>query len=394
MSTKDKERLTLIIKRIKEVSSTLGIHPTELSLAQFFKHVDDIAPWELRKVGGMGGIKKAHFPVVGKDLVVIREQKEVGKYINELEKKLSEKDLFEKVALTAIKEAIKTIEVKKFNIPKPKPSNGKRKMTVELMLSDIHYGKKTKTFNLDVCRKRMKQLTDVLLREIEDNKKLFNVEKLIVALLGDIIESYTMHGIESTLSCEFGNARQMQASIESLFHDVILPLALTGIEIEVPCVTGNHDRTEHSRTYNDPGLNNLTWVIYNALKDLCKASGLTNVKFHIPSESYVLLKIYDNHCLYEHGDNAKANTKNAFEALMNSRSKQLGTVIDFGRFGHYHEFACYDRGRIIVNESVCGQDSYANVLGHSSTAGQTINYYIETKDRPTCYYKTFPVFLP
>ena len=78
---------------------------------------------------------------------------------------------------------------------------------------------------------------------------------------------------------------------------------------------------------------------------------------------------------------------------MNNRSKQLGKVIDFGRFGHYHEYACYDRGRIIINESVCGQDSYANVLGHSSTAGQTINYYIETKTRPTCFFKSFPVWL-
>ncbi len=389
----NKERLKYIIKKIKDVSDTLGIHPTELSQATFFKHVDDISPWELRKLGGLGGLKRAHFPVVGKDLVQIREQKEVNKYVNELEKKLSEKELFEKQILSAIKEAIQSIKIEKLSIPKLKKDHKKRKMTLELMLSDIHYGKKTKTFNLDVCRARMKQLISVLLQEIEDNNKLYNVEKVIVALLGDIIESYTMHGIESSLGCEFGNAKQMHSAIESLYKDVMIPIAATGLQIEVPCVTGNHDRTEHSRTFNDPGLNNMTWVIYNSLKDLCEASGMTNVKFHIPTESYVVLDIYNNQCLYEHGDNTKANTKNAFEALLNNRSKQVGKVIDFARFGHYHEFACYDRGRIIVNESVCGQDSYANVLGHNSTAGQTINYYIETTERPTCFYKSFPVWL-
>lgn len=390
---KSKDRLARIIKKIKSISDALGIHPTELTQATFFKHVDDISPWELRKLGGLSGIKKAHFPIVGKDLVQIREQKEIGKYVNELERKLSEKELFEKQALKAIKEAVTSIKVEKLKIPVLKPDHKKSKMTMELMLSDIHYGKKSKSFNLEVCRKRMKELTGVLLQEIEDNKKLYNVERVIVALLGDIIESYTMHGIESTLSSEFGNARQMQAAIESLYKDVLIPVAATGLIIDVPCVTGNHDRTEHSRTYNDPGLNNVTWVIYNALKELCEASGMKNVKFVIPTDSYVVLDIYKNKCLYEHGDNSKANTKNAFEALMNSRSKQIGKVIDFGRFGHYHEFACYDRGRIIINESVCGQDSYANVLGHSSTAGQTINYYIETTERPTCYFKSFPVYL-
>lgn len=386
-------RLKVIIKKIAEVSKQLGIHPSELSQAVFFKHVTEVSPWELRKFGGLQGIKKSHFPVVGKDLVQIREQKEVSKYIGELERKLSEKDLFEKLALAAIKDSIKDIKIEKILIPKTPKSNGKIKMTIEAMLSDIHYGRKTKTFNLEVCRRRMKQFTSILLQEIEDNKKLYDVEKLILALLGDIIESYTMHGIESTLSCEFGNARQMQAAIESLFKDVLLPVAMTGLPIEVPCVTGNHDRTEHTRTFNDPGLNNLTWVIYNALKDLCEASGLKNIKFHIPIDSYVVLPIYGNHCLYEHGDNSKAFTKVAFESLMNNRSKQIGKVLDFARFGHYHEYVCWDRGRIIVNESVGGQDSYANVLGHNSTAGQTINYYIESPDRFNCFFKSFPVWL-
>jgi predicted phosphodiesterase len=387
------DRLKYILNKISSLSKDLGIHPSEMRQALFFKHIDDVSPWELRKLGGLAGILKANFPIEGKDLVQIREQKEVSKYIGELEKKLSEKDLFEKLAINAIKDAIKSIKVEKVVIPKLKKNHLDTKMTIELMLSDIHYGKKSKTFNLDICRKRMVQLTTVFLQELKDNQKLYNVEKIIIGLLGDIIESYTMHGIESTLSSEFGNARQMQAAIESLYKDVFIPIAATGLPIEVPCVTGNHDRTEMSRTMNDPGLNNMTWVIYNALKDLCAASGMKNVIFHIPTESYIVLQIYGNHCLYEHGDNSKANTKAGFEALVNNRSKQIGKVLDFARFGHYHEYVCYDRGRIIVNESVCGQDSYANVLGHSSTAGQTINYYIETNERPTCFFKSFPVWL-
>lgn len=390
----NKEKFEYIVTKIKEVADSLGIHPSELTQAIFFKHVDDITPWELRKMGGLGGVIKAHFPMVEKDLVVIREQKEVTKYVTTLEKKLSEQDLFKKLALEAVTEGIRRLNLAPVEIaPVKDPDEGKRSMTVELMLSDIHFGKKSKTFNLEVCRKRLQELTAVTLREIKDHKKLFNVDRLIIALLGDIIESYTMHGFESSLSSEFGNAKQVQSSIESLFNDVLVPLGKTGLKIDIPCVTGNHDRYDSHRTMNDPGLNNLTWIIYNSLKLLCEASGFKNMTFYIPTESYVVLPIYKNYCIYEHGDNVKAPNKMAFDRIISARSQQTGKVLDFARFGHWHEYACYDRGKIIVNESVCGQDSYAQVLGYNSTAGQTINYYIETDERPTCFYKSFPVYL-
>ena len=161
----------------------------------------------------------------------------------------------------------------------------------------------------------------------------------------------------------------------------------------MPAVTGNHDRTEHSRTMQEPGVNNLTWIIYKSLEELCQISGFKNVKFQIPTGSYIILDIYNNTVLYEHGDNVKGTTKKSFETLIENRSRQSGISIDFGRFGHWHDYMCFDRGRIIVNESVCGLDSYASVMGFNSKAGQTINFYVDTKNRPNCFYYSFPVDL-
>ena len=78
---------------------------------------------------------------------------------------------------------------------------------------------------------------------------------------------------------------------------------------------------------------------------------------------------------------------------MEKRGRQVNKQLHMSRFGHWHEYVCYDRGRIIINESVCGQDSYARMKGFVSTAGQTINYYVDTKARPTSFYYSFPVFL-
>jgi hypothetical protein len=299
-----------------------------------------------------------------------------------------ERDLLEK-----IEDLVQNAKLKPVSIPKVVADKEKKPMTIELNLSDIHYGKKTETFNLEVCRRRMRDLVRVTLKEIERSKKHFNVERLIVALLGDIIESETMHGIESSRSSEMSNMEQGQAAIESLFYDVLLPLAKTGLQIDVPAVTGNHDRTEKEKTHVRRGKVHITWIIYNTLKLLCEAKGLTNVTFHIPTGINVLLEIYGDAALYEHYDESKAPTKEALQKLMMKRSKQYKRIIKFMRGGHWHEFTMYGRGEIIVNDSVPGPDGYSDNLGFDSMAGQTLVFYVATKTRPNCFYRVFPVYL-
>jgi len=392
-----KSDIEKIKKAIKVAAKIADIHPRQVTKIMVFQADDEITDWMLRKCGGLAAIKN-NFAVTDKDLVGIREQKEVSKYVNELEKKLGEVQLLDDNMRKVIEDSVKSIKLEKVKVSKAKSQKG-RKMTMELMLSDIHYGKLVNKgdrdlFNLAICRKRMSYLADTFLSELEKKTmEGYNVHKIIIALLGDIIESYTMHGLESAAGCEFGNAKQVQSSIQSLFNDIIVPIARTGISVEVPAVTGNHDRTDLSRTMQKPGESNLTWIIYNTLEQLCKAAGLNNVKFIIPEGSYVILDIYNNKCLYEHGDNVNSNNKKGYEDLMEKRARQNDVTLHFGRFGHYHEYAMFDRGRIIVNESVCGQDSYAEIKGFNTSAGQTINYYVDTKARPSSFYYSFPVYL-
>jgi len=323
---------------------------------------------------------------------IVKTKKSAAKTAKENQAILSylstQEELLERIA-----ELVKTVKLEKIKIKKPQSGKGKKPMTLELMLSDLHYGKKTDTFDLSVARRRMTELKDTLLAEIDRNNKLYNVERVILALIGDIIESSTMHGVESAKGCEFGNSRQVQESINSIFHDMILPVAMTGIQIDIPAVTGNHDRTESDRTMHNPGEENLTYIIYKTLEMLCQQTGLKNVRFYIPKVPYQVLDIYGNTVCYEHFDNAKANTRAALEKLMNDRQTQVKKIIDFFRGGHFHETTIYGRGRIIVNGSLPGPDSFSNVKGFDSHSDQMLNYYVPTQERPTCYYRSFPVYL-
>jgi DNA repair exonuclease SbcCD nuclease subunit len=264
---------------------------------------------------------------------------------------------------------------------KKKSAKLKKGMTKELLLSDLHYGKLTPHFNSEIARKRIQYLTHVFIREIEDSQKVFDVEKLIVCFLGDIIESYTMHGLESATGSEFGNPEQVQLAITSLFEDLIIPVAKLGIPIDVPCIPGNHDRTHKEKTYNKIGKNYFSWVVYNTLDMLCKVSGFDHVNFTIAEESYVILDIYGDSILYHHGD--LANRGQGQTRLKNFRrdvEDQVGFKITGSRSGHTHQYVVYGRGIDIVNGCMCGQDSYALNMGYSTEASQTINSYVNTVD--------------
>lgn len=312
---------------------------------------------------------------------------------NEVNATLLKHILVKDSLLEEIKKVVSKLKPLSLQKIKHKKSPEKKDMTLELLLSDIHYGKKTSTFNLKVCRARLQDLISTVIKEIDRNKKNYNVEKVIVALLGDIIESFSMHELESAAGCEFGDSFQVQAAIESLLKDVILPLSTLGIPLVLPCVTGNHDRVNPNRTMNDPGKNNVTWIIYNTLKLLCETLNLKHVEFIIPESPFALLKIYNNTVLYEHGDNTKNMNRSTLENFMNNRASQLREVIHFMRLGHYHEPTVLGRGKIIVNGSVPGQDSYSMIMGFRAEPVQILNYYINTDERPTCFYKSFPIYL-
>lgn len=296
--------------------------------------------------------------------------------------------------LNEIQDIVDNVKFTKPVILKPKLDKKKRKMTIETMLTDLHYGKKSKTFNSEIAKRRMKKFGEVLIAEVERYSSLYNIEHLITFLGGDIIENATFHGIESRRASEFGNSEQVVNAVKSIYEDYFVPAASTGIPMTVICVTGNHDREDEHQTYQDPGRENLTWIIYKMLEQMCNLAGFSHIKFIIPDGVFHVHEVYGSPILYEHGNFIKGGvSRKSCESHISKRSKQVGKLIRFARFGHFHEKTMFGRGRVIVNASLPGQDSYSEINGYDSEASQTINYYIETEDRPDPFYHSFPVCL-
>lgn len=334
-----------------------------------------------------------------KRLKEIERQKKANSMNSKENKLLIQEWLKREDILDAIQGASKAVN-KVGKLPKPpKLSKDKSSMTLELLISDVHVGKKTDRFNHEILKRRLKQVSDTTLKEIKRAQVHYNIERIIIAFMGDLIESYTMHNLESAKGCEFGNSKQIQEALTQLFNLVVLPIASLGIQVDCVGVTGNHDRTDEQRTYNNPGEENVTWIIYRTMEEFTKLKGLSNVSWHIPRESYCVLSIYGENVLYEHYDNVNGSNKvQGIESLKSKRTNQLDKPIHFMRGGHYHEPLEFGIGKIIINGSVPGDDGFSTTLGFRCEPSQTLNFYIRRSKedsirRITSFYKRFLIQL-
>lgn len=277
-------------------------------------------------------------------------------------------------------------------INKPKKNKKATKMIVEPMLSDIHFGLKTDTYNAEVATKRIEQYTKTVIREIERKSTNYQIEKIHIPLLGDFMQSDSMHGKESAKACHLTNAEQMVYAIDTIFYKFILPIAKTGYPIEITGICGNHDRSDEKQHTVNPGKSYYTYTIYKMIELLVKETKLKNVKIEIPNSVYFVKDLFNSTFLYEHGHTVKGSTIKSLESELINRQGQSNKILSGIRIGHYHGDLASNHGRHIINASSVSDDHYGDLLGYKSRPGQIINFYVDS-DRESSYYHSFTVDL-
>jgi len=125
--------------------------------------------------------------------------------------------------------------------------NGKHKRRPEtpiLLLSDLHSGKTTETFNIDVLGQRMETLKEGVLSILNILALSYNFEKIVIPLLGDLIDGdaiYKTHAHHTDRIAPAG--RQQVKALACILLPVIADIQReTGLDIEIDGVRGNHGR--------------------------------------------------------------------------------------------------------------------------------------------------------
>jgi len=253
----------------------------------------------------------------------------------------------------------------------------------EVLLSDYQIGKIGQYYNSELAEKAMIKYGSELMRIINKNRYNYKSKKIVLALLGDLVEDHMKHGVQSATSTDCGLSEQMAKAIEHLWVYVVQPLSALGINMEVMCIAGNHGSSQHKgMDVFKAGLYSYDYTMYKSLEGYCKVSGYDHVKFLIPEGMFGYTDIFGRYVVYSHGYTHGCTEKN-LEDERARRSNQLKRYVEYYRCGDMHHVCNYDNGKLVVNGAFFGADTegqeYSGVLGFSSIPAQVMMLHVDDK---------------
>lgn len=233
-------------------------------------------------------------------------------------------------------------------------------MNMILMISDMHIGRRTRTFNYDVFKERL----DILCENFISLKKIINrsfaLNRLDILLLGDILdgeEIFRGHGYEVEMNIDDA----IQTAVNDIALMINKMLSRTNFEeVRVFGVPGNHG------VANRNGSVGTNWekAMYRLLAERL------SYEVYSAKDWYIAFDVGDRKAIAMHGDNIKMTNQIPFYGINRNvlrwRAGGLGeSDFDYVFLGHFHVLAsmsCNDV-RTYLNGTMLDGDTYVERMG-------------------------------
>lgn len=269
------------------------------------------------------------------------------------------------------------------------------KLTVELLVSDLQIGKLTGNYNTTVAINRILEVGRKAVQSIIQKKEAgYEVERIIISFLGDIIESDEKHP-DSARGCDSATSEQMANAIKYLYELILVPLAKETPRLDCIGIVGNHDWNGNGLRSFKAGLTSLSYPIYKALELLC-TNTIPHSTWSIPYGVFHVDNIYGSNVLYEHGVGV-AVTEQAMKKRKTDRGEQVGKHIFYFRSADKHNISTFNNAQYVVNGAFFGGGStgseYSEQVGYHSQAGQWLGFHCKREDARTTLFDSYVIQL-
>lgn len=270
---------------------------------------------------------------------------------------------------------------------------GVKEATAVLLVSDLHPEERVRAdtinglneFNLDIAAERMqtlwvslKWMLDLVKERSSSAQAGYNIRELIMPLLGDMITNEiheemagnnTLPPIEALLY------------VESLLEQGIrYILATTNLNIKIPCVSGNHDRTTKRVYVSDRERRALTWILYNHLAKIFEYEPRVTVEIATGAMSYT--EIYGHKIRWTHGDYITyAGGQSGLYAPVRKAidNWNASEFADLTCMGHFHTFT--DMKDAVVNSSLIGFSPFGRDVIKARFEPASQAFFLVDRDR-------------
>lgn len=268
-----------------------------------------------------------------------------------------------------------------------RPPVDKRRTKPEVALihaTDWQLGKKTASYDIATCDRRMDQFVDKVIRITNIQRADHPVREAVLMLGGDMVENTDLFA---------GQAWEIEAHLfEQLFETariiekMVRTLAGEFEKLRVVCEYGNHGRIGRFGVL--PKGDNVDRMAYRIAAD--RTTELKNVAWQMSDAGYQHFTIGKYRCLLVHGDEIRSmgNTP-IFSILRRFTSWSSGVMPDFDEafMGHYHtplSLTLPNSSRVYVTGSSESGSVYATeTIGAVGKPSQRLHFISPEKGHTT-----------
>jgi len=218
-------------------------------------------------------------------------------------------------------------------------------------------------YNLETSKERADKFFANARRLVSIARKDSKVERVVLALLGDMITNNIHDELKeiALLSPALAILRCEEYIVSGINH--LLEDKETK-ELVVVCTTGNHGRITKERRHATEQGNSLEHIMYHAIASNFKDN--SRVKFVINEAYHTYLDVYEATIRFHHGHNiGYGGGIGGMTIPINKKISKWNQLrkADLDVMGHFHQL--FDGGNFIVNGSLIGYNAYALAIGAS-----------------------------
>ena len=246
-----------------------------------------------------------------------------------------------------------------------------------LNFSDFHLGIAISNYFNEYNEKIAIQRIETLIQKTIQYCELNNVNRLHVALNGDLINGYKYLTL---IADKDMSVVQSTIRASEIISDMIKEFCRHIDKVDVHYAIGNHASMKQMKDNLEE--DNFEYFIFDFIK--LRTKDLKNLEIHKNkySDDIIDINIGDKLIIVTHGD--KDKPKNCVNKLCTFLDERPHYIM----LGHYHHYEEYDQNNINikVNGSIVSTDAYAFKLRLNSRASQTLVVHDKDGDE-ICTYK-------
>lgn len=360
--------LQLVIEDFTNVSKRIDTPVVQMTFGDYVRGGGKYSQSIISRVGGLKTIKSVLFSNKDpSDLAVFQELRRINRENLKLERTLGTTELF----FTKLKNSIGELPIVKIKPYKTKKKHKKISRTLNLVLSDLHFGSdlNIKEHGHNYGKVEEARALAAVIKNVLEYKLQYRDEtELVINILGDIIQN-ELHG---RTSADLLHSQTCRA-IWLLTHAIGL-CAQSFRKVTVNMVTGNHGRDMfiHQNRANSLKFNSIETTIYYAIKNAFR--NVLNVTFNQPLSAWITYEAQGHKMYATHGD-THLNPGNPgksvnIDRVQNNINKINASLKDTDEYkvficGHVHlplVTNLPNGAYLVINGALTPPDSYAQSL--------------------------------